>query len=285
MKKIKLSYYPDITQYQTQDAIRKAVVEFSQFLSKDYSARLNQQIEIEVLPVMDVKSQTELMQNPNENCAIGLMKPVSYVLARQQNQNVFASGVAWREISGVESDKYIGQLFVHKNSGIKSFKDITKKHRIAYGDSFSTSNFLIQAAELYKNGIHPFTGFRMSKFFGGHDGTAKAVYYNDADIGAGHDGAIILLANEKGYEDANEVLIPISKVEIYSDPVAVRKDQIPDVDMFTESLISISSNPKVQKLVQDFWGNVTRLGRADPSKYSSIEEALIALNLKAKDLL
>jgi len=268
MKKIHLSYYPDITQYQTQDAIRKAVVEFSKLLSEDYSKRLNQQIEIEVLPVMNVKSQTELMQNPNENCAIGLMKPISYVLAKQQNQNVFAAGVAWREISGIENDKYIGQLFVHKNSGIKSFKDINKKHRIAYGDSFSTSNFLIQAAELYKNGIHPFTGFRISKFFGGHD-----------------DGAIILLANEKGYEDANEVLIPISKVEIYSDPVAVRIDLMPDVDKFTESLISISSNPIVQRLLQGFWGNVTRLGKADPSKYSSIEEALIALNLKAKDVL
>jgi ABC-type phosphate/phosphonate transport system substrate-binding protein len=285
MKKIHLSYYPDITQYQTQDSIRKAVVEFSKLLSEDYSKRLNQQIEIEVLPVMNVKSQTELMQNPNENCAIGLMKPISYVLAKQQNQNVFAAGVAWREISGIENDKYIGQLFVHKNSGIKSFKDINKKHRIAYGDSFSTSNFLIQAAELYKNGIHPFTGFRISKFFGGHDGTAKAVYYNEADIGAGHDGAIILLANEKGYEDANEFLIPISKVEIYSDPVAVRIDLMPDVDEFTESLISISSNPIVQRLLQDFWGNVTRLGKADPCKYYSIEEALIALNLKAKDVL
>lgn len=285
MKKLQLSYYPDITQYSTQEAIRKSVVEFSQFLSKDYSDRLNQEIEIEVLPVMDVKSQTELMQNPNENCAIGLMKPVSYVLARQQNQNVFSAGVAWREISGVENDKYIGQLFVHKNSGIESFKDINKKHRIAYGDSFSTSNFLIQAAELYKNGIHPFTGFRISKFFGGHDGTAKAVYYNEADIGAGHDGAIILLANEKGYEDANEVLIPISKVEIYSDPVAVRTDLLPDVEKFTDSLISISENPTIQKLLQNFWGNVTRLGKADPSKYSSIEEALTALNLKAKDVL
>lgn len=285
MKKLQLSYYPDITQYSTQEAIRKSVLEFSQILSNDYSKRLNQEIEIEVLPVLDVKSQTELMQNPNENCVIGLMKPVSYVLARQQNQNVFAAGVAWREISGVENDNYIGQLFVHKNSGIKSFKDINKKHRIAYGDSFSTSNFLIQAAELYKNGIHPFTGFRISKFFGGHDGTAKAVYYNEADIGAGHDGAIILLANEKGYEDANEVLIPISKVEIYSDPVAVRTDLLPDIEKFTDSLISISKNPTVQKLLQNFWGNVTRLGKADPSKYSSIEEALTALNLKAKDVL
>ena len=128
MKKLQLSYYPDITQYQTQESIRKAVVEFSQILSDDYSKRLNQEIEINVLPVMDVKSQTELMQNPDENCAIGLMKPVSYVLARRQNQNVFAAGVAWREISGVENDKYIGQLFVHKNSGITSFKDINRKH-------------------------------------------------------------------------------------------------------------------------------------------------------------
>jgi len=113
----------------------------------------------------------------------------------------------------------------------------------------------------------------------------RTFIFNDADIGAGHDGAISLLANIRGFEDASATLIPISKVEIYSDPVVIRKDIIIDVEKFTDSLISISEKPEIKKALQDFWGNVTRLGKADPKRYSSIEEALKELNLTEKDVL
>lgn len=85
MKKLQLSYYPDITQYSTQEAIRKSVVEFSQFLSNDYSDRLNQQIEIDVLPVMDVKSQTELMQNSPAVRHVSAAPPLFDMLAQRMS--------------------------------------------------------------------------------------------------------------------------------------------------------------------------------------------------------
>jgi phosphonate transport system substrate-binding protein len=285
MTTLDLCFYPDITQYKTAAEIRNAVIVFSDKLATEYGKLLNEQIKIHVLPVMDVKMQTEVMQDPAKKVALGLMKPVSYVLANRNNSNAIPVGVAWRIIAGVEADTYLGQLFAHKNSGIRKIKDIRKIHRIAYGDSFSTSNFLIPAMDLSQNGVHPFTGFRSSKFFGGHDGTAKAVYFNEADVGAGHDGAIILLANEKGYEDANDVLVTISKVDIYSDPVVARKDLVPDIAKLTEALINISKDPVVAKALQDFWGNVTRIGAPDSTKYKLIEDALKSLSLKDKDIL
>ena len=285
MINIELCYYPDITQYRSADDIRQAIEFFASILAEDYGKRISQEVTITVLQVMDVRKQTYHMQDPQGGSGIGLMKPVSYVLANKINSNVFPVAVAWREILGVEADTYLGQLFVNKNSGIKSLRDISKIHRIAYGDSFSTSNFLIPAMDLYKNGIHPFTSFRMSKFFGGHDGSAKAVYFLDADIGAGHDGAITLLAQEKGFEDANEKLLSISKVDIYSDPVVVRMDLVPDVQKLTESLIYISSLPNIKTSLQTFWGNVTRLGKAEPQKYSLISDALNSLSLSDKDIL
>ncbi|MGB8194009.1 MAG: PhnD/SsuA/transferrin family substrate-binding protein [Chitinophagaceae bacterium] len=285
MINIDLCYYPDITQYRSAADVRRAVEVFSGVLAKDYGDRIGDAVTITVLPVMDVRTQTYYMQDPAKGAGIGLMKPVSYVLANKKNSNVIAGAVAWRVIAGVEADTYLGQLFAHKNSGIKTLKDITKVHRIAYGDSFSTSNFLIPAMDLYQNGVHPFTSFRMAKFFGGHDGSAKAVYFLEADIGAGHDGAISLLAQEKGFEDANEKLVTISKVDIYSDPVAVRKDLVPDAEKLTESLVSISALPEIKKALEDFWGNVSRLGKADPEKYSLIGKALDALSLSDKDIL
>ncbi|MBD0256279.1 MAG: PhnD/SsuA/transferrin family substrate-binding protein [Cytophagales bacterium] len=282
---IDLCYYPDITQYRSAGDVRQAVEVFARELAVDYGTRIGTQVAINVLPVMDVRTQTQYMQDPSKGAGIGLMKPVSYVLANRNNPNVVPAAVAWRVIGNVEADTYLGQLFVHKNSGIRSFADITKIHRVAYGDSFSTSNFLIPAMDLYRNGIHPFTSFRMAKFFGGHDGSAKAVYFLEADIGAGHDGAISLLAQEKGFEDAEEKLITISKVDIYSDPVVMRKDLVPDANALTESLINISLKPNIRKALEDFWGNVTRLGKAEPHKYSLIDEALEALSLEAKDIL
>ena len=285
MKTINLSYYPDITQYRSQESIRTAVVKFSEHLSRAYSEISNEDTTIRVLPVQDVATQTRLMANPSNDCGIALMKPLSYILAKRRNDKLLAAGVAWREINGVENDEYLGQLFVNRNSGIKTIADITKKHRVAYGDSFSTSNFLIPAMELVKNGKHPFTSFRISSFVGGHDGTARAVYYNDADVGAGHDGAITLLAQNKGFEDANEVLQSIATTNIYSDPVVINTDIIEDHTVFTDALVAISEIPDVKQHLQDFWGNVTRIGKADPSRYQSIEDAINALGLTENHLL
>ncbi len=285
MNNYQLSYYPDITQYRTQAEIRSAVITFSEALAKAFSKKTGETVSIEVLPVMDVKSQTKLMQQTDGKCAIGLMKPVSYVIARKNNPNILPAAVAWREIAGVEDEYYLGQLFARNSSGINSIKDIRKIHRVAYGDSFSTSNFLIPAYDLYSQGVHPFTGFRMSKFYGGHDGSAKAVYFNEADVGAGHDGAILLLGQEKGFEDAPQILKTISKVKIYSDPVVVRKDLLTNHDKLTEALVEISSEAIVKKALQDFWGNVTRLGVADASKYQAIEDAMTKLSLSEKDIL
>lgn len=280
---IRLSYYPDITQYQSAQTIFEAIRLFSARLQEEYSKRINTPVTIEVMDVMSVRAQTQIMQSGE--CGIGLMKPVSYVLAQQHNKNVVPAAVAWRVIGQQESDTYFAQLYTHKDSGIYTLGDIGRRHRIAFGDSFSTSNFLIPAVDLLRNGIHPFTSVRMVKYFGGHDGASKAVYFNDADVGAGHDGVISLLAQEKGFEDAQTRLVQLSRVDIYSDPVVARADLVPDVSKLTESLVAISELSEVKKALQDFWGNVSRLGPADPTRYDTISEALTLLNLSADTIL
>jgi ABC-type phosphate/phosphonate transport system substrate-binding protein len=280
---LKLSYYPDITQYKSESEIRDAVVKFSSILEEDYSRKSGEKITIEVLPVVSVREQTQLMADGK--CEIGLMKPVSYVLAQRENKAVQPVAVAWRLIDGKEGDTYFAQLYARAHSGVASIANIKRNHRIGFGDSFSTSNFLIPAAELLKEGIHPLTGFRKIEFFGGHDLTAKAVYLNETDIGAGHDGVIHLLSQVKGYEDANTKLKRIKRVDIHSDPVAVNAEKIPDFELFVKSLTDISEQDEVKKCLEEFWGNVTKLGPTSHSNYSSIELAIKSLNLKSRDIL
>ncbi|MBJ6146287.1 phosphate/phosphite/phosphonate ABC transporter substrate-binding protein [Hymenobacter sp. BT559] len=283
MRTFTLSYYPDITQYQTPSDMKRAVEGFAAAVSTSYSKKVGEATQIKVLPVMSVSEQTQAMIEGT--CSIGLMKPVSYVFAKMKNPALTPAAVAWREINGVEADTYLGQLYANRRSGVKTIEQITKRHRIAYGDAFSTSNFLIPAAELLSQGVHPFTGFRQVTFFGGHDNACRAVYLNDADIGAGHDGVIDLLAQVPGYADAHEQLTQIAAVRIYSDPVVINSKLIPNSSVMTEALAEVSAVPDILKNIQLFWGNVTRLAQAEDQRYSSIREALVALSLAQKDVL
>lgn len=283
---LSLSYYPDITQYKSLDEIRAAVVDFSKVLEENYSGKIGQDVKINVLPVMSVKEQTHAMTN-NET-SIGLMKPVSYVLSRIKNQQILPAAVAWRLIHGVERESYFAQLYTRKSLGINTLNDIKSKFRVGFGDSFSTSNFLIPANELLENGINPLTGFRKVEYFGGHDHVAKAVYLGETDIGAGHDGAIYLLSLVKGYEDAESILQPIKTIDIHSDPVAINTthfDSQEQVHKFCESLHEISEREDVKAQLQKFWGNVTKLGPTKHSNYRTIETAIDKLRLTEKDIL
>ena len=281
--KLTLSYYPDINQYKSLEEIRNAVVNFSKILEQDYSNRIGQDVVIEVLDIMSVKEQTHQMTCGNTS--IGLMKPVSYVLSHNKNKDIVPAAVAWRIIDGVEGETYFAQIYTRANTNIESLKDIKGIHRLGFGDSFSTSNFLIPAADLLKSGVNPLTKFRKIEFFGGHDNVAKAVYLNETDVGAGHDGVIHLLSLVKGYEDANQVLKRIKKVDIHSDPIVINKAQIPDYEKFCESLFEISKLREVKSLLEDFWGNVTKLGPTKHENYQSIEEAIAQLNLTESDIL
>lgn len=281
-----LSYYPDITQYKSLDEIRNAIVDFARILEEDFSNRIGDEVNINILPVMSVKDQTHAMSN-NET-SIGLMKPVSYVLSRMKNNKIQPAAVAWRLIHGVERESYFAQLYSRKTLGVNSLSEIRSTHRLGFGDSFSTSNFLIPASELLKNGINPLTGFRKVEYFGGHDQVAKAVYLGETDIGAGHDGVIYLLSLVPGFEDAQQVLKPIKTIDIHSDPIAINTDHFDNdeqVQKFCESLFEISNREVVRQQLQEFWGNVTKLGPTQYSNYSAIESAIEHLRLSEKDIL
>jgi phosphonate transport system substrate-binding protein len=95
-------------------------------------------------------------------------------------------------------------------------------HSIAFGSPQSTSNFLVPAMRLWEAKIHPLNGFNRVEFAGGHDTAAIAVYEGRLAVGAGHDGAVLGLADRRGYRDAGDVLVNIDWSDpIPSDPVAI----------------------------------------------------------------
>tara|TARA_R110000772_G_scaffold103600_3_gene204654 strand:+ start:1280 stop:2149 length:870 start_codon:yes stop_codon:yes gene_type:complete len=285
---IRLTYYPDITQKQSDNDVRNAVVVFANALAADLSTSLGKQIVIEVPPVMQVPAQyNDIVAG---NSAIALMKPVAYVLAHKENQAIVPACVAHRPIRGQVGTYYYAQIYARKDTGLKSIGDLVNAPagllRMAYGDRFSTSNFLIPASVLQTNGIHPFLFFRQVTFAGGHDAAAEAVYGGEADIGAGHDGAIKILAQTN--PDAEDRLVPLVTENIHSDPVVVNTSVLPEgvtLEHIQESCERVAKTEPVLNALDLFWGWVKDLSKTEHTNYASIERALAGLHLSKEDML
>lgn len=288
MHTIRLTYYPDITQKQSENDVRNAVVVFADALAADLSTSLGKQIVIEVPTVMQVPDQyNDIVAG---NSAIALMKPVAYVFAHEENRAIVPACVAHRPIRGQIGTFYYAQIYVHRDTGLQTIEDLAKypagKLRIAYGDRFSTSNFLIPASVLQTNGIHPFLFFRQILFTGGHDAAAEAVYAGEADVGAGHDGAIKILAQT--YPDAEDLLVPLFTENIHSDPVVVNTAALPDgitLEDIQASCERVAKSAPVQQALDLFWGWVKDLSKTEHANYASIERALKYLHLGREDML
>lgn len=287
MKTLVLTYYDDITQGVDESVVHDAVVIFANKLSEWVSKAINEPVEVTVPPVMTVKEQyDDICSNKSH---IALMKPVAYVLAHRRFPSILPACVAHRPIDGDVGVFYFAQLYARKDLGITSIDDLidnSEKYRIAYGDRFSTSNFLIPANLLKKEGIHPFMHFREILFAGGHDLAAEAVYNNEADIGAGHDGAIKIISEK--FPDAEDKIIQIARENIHSDPVVVNSLVLPEginFDLLQQGCTEIAKEPEVAEALDIFWGWVKDLSPTVHENYHSIESAIANMHLTESDIL
>lgn len=288
--KLRLTYYPDITQHRTPEQVRNAVTIFADALARQLSDDTGRSHEITVLPVVSVRDQTRIIAEGE--CEIGLLKPSSYVYAHRRNANVLPAAVALRVIDGQPGDRYFAQLYAHIDTGIRTMNDLTahcgkelaQRPTIGFGDPFSTANFLVPAAHLLQQGLHPFTRFRAVKYCGGHDGVAKAVYSREVDVGAGHDGVIVDLARQPGFEEAGKKLIRLDRVFIHSDPVATNVDSAAR-ERISAALLTIASRDAIKSALDIFWGAVVGLGPTRHENYDSVATAIDGLAIPERDIL
>jgi phosphonate transport system substrate-binding protein len=178
---------------------------------------------LDVTDPVDVPQQIDRIV-ANER-TIELMNPLGFVFGRLKSPKIEAVAVAQRIVDGRVGVTYFAQLYTHVDSGISTIDQAVQKS-VGYGVPFSTSNFLIPALDLRKKQIHPFCDFKTVQFLGGHDLVAKAVYNQQVALGAGHDGVIIDLSKQQGFEDAQSKLKSFTRSSpIPSDPVVAN---IPD---------------------------------------------------------
>ena len=285
---LKLSYYPDITQKQSPADVRNAILVFANSLGEELTSQSNQTIEIETLPVMSVSEQFRDLVSGGHH--IALMKPVAYVFAHRRRADILPACVAHRPIDGTVGTSYFAQIYANAKLCISTIEELASlpagSLRMAYGDRFSTSNFLIPANILQTAGIDPFLFFKSTTFYGGHDFAAEAVYKGDADIGGGHDGVIKILSETQ--PDAEEILVRLKREFIHSDPVVVDKAALLDglsYETIQTAITTIAKQPAVHDALDLFWGWVKNLSPTEHSNYRSIEDALERLGLDEYDML
>jgi phosphonate transport system substrate-binding protein len=278
----KLTYYPWITQHKAPEVIQKNVEIFASELEKEIRSNGDTTSSVQVLPAMEVPAQIESISNGSSH--IALMNPLGFVFARQRNKSIDASVVALRIIDGKLGDSYFAQIYTHRDSGITNLSDLLKRS-IGYGSSLSTSNFIIPAFNLKTARIHPFAAFQRIEFTGGHDKSAIAVYKKLIDAGAGHDGVIIDLSNQPGYQDAKEKLVTIHRSNpIPSDPIVLKIDDARQYSLIQKALISISERSPAREAIMDFWGNAQGLKMTTYKPYAYLLDAVSQLGLSEHDI-
>ena len=271
-----LTYYPWITQHKTPEDIRKNIEIFAGALQEEI------RINISVAAALSVPDQIKSIVRGESH--IALMNPLGFAYAREENSQVAAAVVALRIIDGKIGDSYFAQIYTHSESGIKDLQGL-KKSSIGYGTSQSTSNFIIPAFDLKHAGVHPFAAFTKIEFTGGHDKAAIAVYQRALTAGAGHDGVIIDLSNQPGYEDAKEKLVTIHRsAPIPSDPVAINVGSEKDFEVLQRGLISVSQKSPGKEAMQEFWGNAQGLRDTTYKPYEYLVDAVNELALSQQDI-
>lgn len=286
MPDYRLSYYPWITQHRTAAEIHRNVEAFASAVSRELGSGSS----ITVLSALEVNRQID--QLIAGEAEIALMNPLGYVFARRRpgGDAIKSVAIALRKIDGVVGDTYFAQLYTRKSSALRKddpqLAGKMKGRSIGYGVPYSTSNFLVNAYALkQKVGIHPFTHFSRVEFLGGHDLAAKAVYEGRVDIGAGHDGVIVDLANQYGYGDANEQLVQLVRSDpIPSDPVVVRVSDA-ERDPLQAALVAAGDTAEGKAALAIFWGMVEGLRPIEADAYDLLNDTMTALGLEERDLM
>jgi len=118
---------------------------------------------------------------------------------------------------------YRGNIFVRKDSGIRSVADMEGKTLVLV-DKATTAGYLYPLSYMKEHNINDIEDFFSSVYFSGtHDGSAWAVYKAEADVGACKDRIFQSLAAE--YPQFKEQMVVLAEsFELPSNGIGVRSD-------------------------------------------------------------
>ena len=150
------------------------------------------------------------------------------------------------------SSTYRGYIFVRKDSGIETVKDMKNKSLVLV-DKATTAGYIFQRFYFKYYGITNMENyFSRISFARSHDASAWAVYTGEADIGGAKNH--IFNSFKEEYPDFNEQMVVLAESpEVPSNGLAVRKDLNPALKMRLKMLLlSLQESTAGQEVLNNF---------------------------------
>jgi phosphonate transport system substrate-binding protein len=157
-----------------------------------------------------------------------------------------------RPVNLDKSSTYRGYIFVRKDSGIRSVRDMKGK-RIAFVDRATTAGYIFPLAFLRENGVKDIKAFFSEHFFtGSHDAAIDAVLDKKADIGAAKHSIFDRMRKEDPRIN-QEILILAESPPVPSNGLCVRKDLDAALKKrLKDALLNLHTEPEGQAVLKQF---------------------------------
>jgi phosphonate transport system substrate-binding protein len=155
-----------------------------------------------------------------------------------------------KDIHGIST--YHGLIFVRKDSGIKSVKDMLGKN-FAFVDRATTAGYLLPLAYFKTHGIKNYGAFFKETYFTGtHEDAIYDVLNKKADIGAAKNTVFNRLAAEDS-NIKNELVILERSPDVPENALAVREGLDESIkNKLKETLLGMHNDPDGRKILRDF---------------------------------
>ena len=181
------------------------------------------------------------------------------------------------------SSTYYGLIFVRKDSGIKSIKDMQGK-RFAFVDSATTAGYLLPLAYFKKHGVEDYkTFFKETYFTGTHQHAIYDVLNKKAEIGAAKNTIFYSLA-AKDRRLLDELVLLARSPDVPENGLAVRKDIDNAIKLkLKQALINMHADPEGIDVLRKF--GAKKFIETSDDDYSGVYQYVreIGLNLSTYD--
>jgi phosphonate transport system substrate-binding protein len=160
--------------------------------------------------------------------------------------------VVARPVALDDSSTYHGLIFVRKDSGIKTFRDMKGK-RFAFVDKATTAGYLLPQEYFHKHGISNCAKFLKECYFTGtHEDAIEDVLNKKADIGAAKNTVFFRLAKQNP-RIREELVVLTRSPDVPENGLALRKDIDESLrSRMKESLLNMHLDPEGKKVLEQF---------------------------------
>lgn len=202
----------------------------------------------------------------------GIIPPFSSLLAQKQSN---AKPILTSK-GKTGKPGYTAELYVRKDSGIKSLQDVKGK-KVAFVDPSSSSGYIYPGAMLVEAGLNLDKDI-IYQFSGGHDKSLQLLLNKDVDV----------IATFDGVEDRYAKDFPQAKTDIQK---LATSDMIPGVmvttsskmdkelqDKLEKALRDVENDPKMKELFTKMF-SITGFTDVDQDAYKKVEATAKVMNV------